>query len=211
MNLIQPPPSSPPAAKTSGLGHLTIVFRVVIILLLVFSVWLVWWSYYRVYAPRLKEARDNRATVNQLSAEVEDLDRRWPPAEIERINQRFEQVDTSLFADQSMLEAWLADFRERLLPPLALDLSASFQNTVLHSAAGQKVQVIPTTLTVELRPVTNATVMPSPYQRLLELTRKITLQPKRADLTEMTVESGPNSVSRAVLVLNFWARGKEPK
>lgn len=206
-----PPDLSPtPPAKTGGPNYPELIFRAVIIALLVFSVWLVWWSYYRVYTPRLKAARDSRATVSQLSAEVDDLDHRWPPADMDRVNQRFDLVDARLFADQSTLEAWLADFREQL-PPLGLDLKATFQKTVAHTAAERNVLVIPTTLLVELRPVTNALAMPSSYQRLLWLTQQLVLQQKRADITDLTVDSGTSSIARAVIGLNFWAGEKEAK
>ena len=162
----KPAASPTPPAKIGGFNYPEVLFRVVIVVLLAASLWLVWWSYNRVYAPRLKECRDDNATVNRLSMEVDDLDHRWPPADVERINQRSGQVDASLFSDQSVVETWLADFREKL-PAMGLELTAAFGKNTAHSAAGRRLAVIPATLQVELRPVTNSAAMPSPYQRLL--------------------------------------------
>jgi cell division protein FtsB len=198
----------PPPAKTGGFNYSELIFRVVIILALSFSVWLGWWSYNRVYLPQLKEAREANATLNQLSTEVDDLDRRWPPADIEKLNQRLQLVDSNLFSDQSALEAWLADLREQS-PPLGWDLKATFEKSRMHSAAQRNVYVIPTSLFIELHTVTNAPAMLSPYQRLLQLARQIALQQKRGDFTELTVDTGSNSISRAVMGLNFWTGGKE--
>lgn len=205
-----PTPSPPPTAKTGGFNYAALSFRAVILILLASSLWLVWWSYNRVYAPRLRECRQDNATVNRLSAEVDDLDRRWPPEDIEKINQRSGQADASLFSDQSGVEAWLADFREQL-PPMGLELTAALDKTTAHSVGGRKVAVIPATLQVEFRPVTNSPAMPSPYQRLLYLARQLTLQQTRADFIELTVDSRTNSISHAVLGLNFWAGEKEAK
>jgi len=66
-------------------------------------------------------------------------------------------------------------------------------------------------MTITFRTTTEASGGPSPYQRLLQFAERITAQDKNADLTALTVDSGLNSIGRAVVGVNFWTNAKEAR
>jgi hypothetical protein len=199
----------PPVTKKGGFSYSDLVFRVVIMVLVAASVSLLWWSYSRVFAPRIKASHEMNTAVARLSAEVDDLNGKWSSSAIEQINQKFDQVQPSLFAGQPALESWLADFHEQLAA-LGLDLKTEFQKIIVPDGMENKLLIIPTTVYIELQPGTNSAGMSS-YQRVLQLTQNITAHEQRSDLTELTVDGGTNSISHAVMSFNFWADGKEAK
>ena len=45
----------------------------------------------------------------------------------------------------------------------------------------------------------------SPYERVLAFGQQLAAHGKRADLAELNVAGGADSISRAVLVLNLWS------
>ena len=66
-------------------------------------------------------------------------------------------------------------------------------------------------LSVEVQPLPAAQIAASPYQRILLLSQRLSTQEKRADLTELTVTGGTNSINHAVFGLHLWAaEGKTP-
>ena len=199
-----------PATQKGGFSYPELLARVVVGALLLASVGLLWWSYYRVYAPRLKVARELNATVEKLAAEVETLDRRWSKAEMAGINEKFALVQPRLFADQPELQAWLADFRDQV-SPLALEIKTDLASATTPTGATAGLTSLPATMTIKFRPGTGTPGSASPYQRLLQFTERITTQDKNADLTGLTVESGINSVGRAVMGINFWVDAKEAR
>jgi len=199
-----------PVTKTGNPNRPELLFRVGVILLLATSVGLLWWSYSRVLVPRLNESRDYNANVIRLSLEVENLDRRWLKADIDRIDKNFELAKPQLFADQPTLEAWLADFQEKLAPA-RLDIKTELGKTMSPPGADRKLFVISGVIIIDLQSLPAATGTPSRYQQLLRLAHRITNQEKHANLTELTVDSGANSIGHAVMAFNFLAGGKESK
>jgi len=200
----------PPVTKTGAPNRADLLSRVVVILLLAASVGLLWWSYSRVLVPRLKESREYNATVNRLSLEVETLDRRWPKAAVDRIDRNFELAQPRLFADQSALENWLADFRKKLAPA-HLDFKTELGKNLAPPGADRGLFVISGIVIFDLQSGSATKGAATPYQQLLRLTQRITSQEKRADLTELTVDGGTNSIGHAVMAFNFWTAGKESK
>jgi len=203
--------SSPQTAtKASGFNYAELLSRILVLSLLFASAGLLWWSYYRVYVPRLVIFRDLSSTVDKLAREVEDLDRQWSKQDIERINQKFELVQAKIFVDQADLDAWLVDIRDPLIP-LGLNLKTEFTKPTLIAGEENRFHTIHTTFNVGFQPLGSSTNKLSPYQRLLQFTKRITTQEKRADLTELNVESGTNSIGRAVMTVNFWVGTRETK
>src|ERR1700739_1927711 len=96
-----------PVTKDPGFNYWELLSRIVVAGLLLSSIGLLWWSYYGVFVPRLKESRDINATVARLTAEVDELNRQWPPDKIGQLNQKFALVQPRLFASPSELENWL--------------------------------------------------------------------------------------------------------
>ena len=197
-----------PATQKGQFSYTDLLARLVVVGLLLASVGLLWWSYCRVYAPRAKVTRDLNASVEKLTAEVETMDRRWTKAEMDAINDRFTLVQPRLFADQPELEGWLADFREQIAP-LSLEIKTDLASP--SPAPEAKLLSLPATMTITFRTTTEASGGPSPYQRLLQFAERITAQDKNADLTALTVDSGLNSIGRAVVGVNFWTNAKEAR
>lgn len=200
-----------PATKTGGFNYWQLLSRIVIFALLLSSAGLLWWSYYQVFVPQLRESRQLNATVSKLTAEVDDLDRQWSKAGIEEVNQKFTLVQPRLFAGQAELAAWLADFKEQTAP-MGLDVKTDFADSNAPAGAVTNVQAIPVTIAIAFPPLPSAAGSPgnlSPCQRLLQFAQRLTTREKCADLAEMTVEGGTNSIARAVLGVNFWTAPKE--
>lgn len=193
------------AAKPPNASFGIWLFRAVILVVVLSSLAAIWWSFAMVMSPRLKESRELSSRVSRLSGEVDDLDRQWTKAGAGELSNQFSRVDSKLFEGQTEFEAWLADFK-RQAAPLALEVRASLGQPSQRTAGDRTMTLIPATLTVEVQPARPETKPPSPYARLLLLGQRLASEPKRADLQELTIEAGTNSVSRAVLVLNYWMR-----
>jgi hypothetical protein len=206
----RPPTPAPTPTETGGGNYLEVLYRTVMVLMLVSSFGILWWSYYRVYVPRLKEYHEADAALTSLTVKVDDLDHLWSQADIEQINKRYEVLQPKVFADQPELESWLADFRDQLAP-LGLNIKFDLVTTNAPIGDDRKLFPIPATITIVSQPVAGAVDTPAAYQQLLQFAKHLTAQEKSTGLTRLTVASGTNSVGRAVLNLNFWAGAKEAK
>lgn len=195
-------PRSKPLRPTR-INYRELLLRVGLALVVLGAVALTWWSYNRL-VPLQHRTRELNATVARLSSEVDEMQRRWSGTDIEQINQKFGQVQSRLFSGQPELEAWLRDLKEQVIP-LALDINANFGKTSTESPEDQKLATVPATVSVEVKPAPGIPGVQTPYQRILQLSQRLTTQEKRADLVELSVAGGTNSISRATVVLNLWA------
>ena len=183
------------------------LFRVLILAVLLDSVGLVWWSFGLVLIPRQKQSRELSLKVARLSAEVDDLDRQWTPAQMAQVTNQFSRVYFTLFQGRAGVETWLANLKE-IAASLALDVKADFGQPSPQTVGGRTLTVIPATVLVEVQPAGPDTKPPSPYERILLFGQLLSVEKKRADLTELSVDGGVNSISRVALVMNYWT-GKE--
>jgi hypothetical protein len=197
----RPPITAPPR----NAGYRDRLFRAITLVAVLGSVAVIWWSFVMVLLPRLKESRELSSRVSRLSAEVDELDHQWTKAGAEQVSNQFSQVDLKLFEGRAGLEAWLANLQEQAAP-LALDVRADLGPASPPTAGDRTLTVIPATVSVEVQPARPEMATSSPYQRILQLSQRLTDEDKRADLTELTVAGGTNSIGRAVLVLNYWTR-----
>jgi hypothetical protein len=211
-----PSPSRSPVAGTKpvGFSYVTLLSRVVVGVLLLASAGLLWWSYCRVYLPRVKEYHELDANVVKLTIAVDDLDHQWTKPELAAIDQKFHLVQSRLFNDQPELKSWLDDFEGQFIA-LGLNIKTDFNASLVSSnapaVAGRRFSAIPTTVTIDFSPTAGSEDKDTPFQRLLQFSQRITTQDKIADLTGLTVHSGTNSIDHAVLNLTFWAGAKEAK
>jgi hypothetical protein len=198
-------PTAP--APPRDAGYRDQLFRAIILVVVLGSVAMIWWSFGRVLSPRQQQSRELSLQVGRLSAEVDDLDRQWTQAQITNVTHQFSQVNFTLFEGRAGVEAWLANLKE-LTASLALDVGVDFGEPSQQTAGGRSLTVFPATVSVKVLPAGPETKPPSPYGRVLMLGQLLSYENKRADLTELTVDGGANSIGRAVLVLNYWT-GKE--
>jgi len=179
------------------------LFRLGIVALLAGSVTVAWRSLQRLET-RQKHCREISATVARLSAQVDDLERQWSRGQEEEVGGQLRQARSQLFCDQAALENWLSSLKAQT-DPLALEARATFGKTIPRNIAEEELAMIPTTISVDVRPVREKERGGWPYLRLVQLGQRLTRQDKRADLVELKVEGGTNSVTGAVLVFNLWA------
>jgi hypothetical protein len=198
-------PTAPTPPRNAGSGDR--LFRVIILVAVLGSVALIWWSFVRVLLPRQQQARELSLRVSRLSAEVDDLDHQWTQAQMAQVTNQFSQVDLELFEGRAGVEAWLANLKEQSAS-LALDLGADFGQPSQQTAGGRTLTVIPATVSVKVQPAGPETKPSSPYGRILQMAQLLSDENKRADLTELMVDGGVNSISQVVLILNYWT-GKE--
>ena len=202
------PAARPPAAAPrSNTGHGDRLFRAITLIMVLGSVVVIWWSFALVLFPQQKQSRELSSLVSRQSAEVDDLEHVWNKAAAAQVTNQFGQVYLKLFEGSAGLEAWLADIKDQAAP-LALDVQANLGSGSPQSAGGRTLSVIPATVSIEVQPARSEMPTSSPYRRILQLSQHLAGEDKRADLTELTVAGGTNSIGHAVLVLNYWT-GKE--
>jgi len=199
-----PAPAARPTARNAG--HRDRLFRAIILVAVLGSVAVIWWSLARLL-PRQQQSRELSQQVARLSAEVDDLDRQWTKEQTAQVTNQFSRVDVTLFEGRAGVDAWLANLKE-LGASLALDVGADFGQPSQQTAGGRTMTLIPATVSVQVLPAGPETKPPSPYGRILLLGQLLSFENKRADLMELRMDGGANSIGRAVLVVNYWA-GKE--
>ena len=180
------------------------VFRAIILVAVLGSVAVILWSLFVLLFPRLRQSRELSSAVARLSAAVDGLEQEWTEAEAAQVRNRRRQVDFELFGGRDALEVWLARLKEES-EPLGLAVRGDFGPVSTRLAGTRMLTVVPVMVRVEVQPAGLEARTASPYQRILQLSQRLTSGEKRADLTELTVIGGTNSISRAVLVLNYWA------
>jgi hypothetical protein len=87
--------------------------------------------------------------------------------------------------------------------PLALETTVHFGNITDKTTEKENLSVIPASVTLVVRPTIGGTQ--TPYQRMLRLGQLLGAEGKRADLAELTVNGGPLSITKGILVFNLWA------
>jgi hypothetical protein len=201
---VRPPAAAPPRST----GYRDLLFRVIILVAVLGSAVMICWSFLLVLRPRQQQARELSLRVSRQSAEVDDLDRQWTQAQMAQVTNQFSQVAPTLFEGREGVDAWLANLKD-LSASLALDATAEFGQPSQQTAGGRTLTVIPATVSVNVQPAGPETKPPSPYGRVLQLGQLLARENKRADLTELILDGGVNSINRVVLVLNYWTE-KEP-
>ena len=185
------------------------VFRLVIVLLLVGSVALAWWSLKFRLLPAQKQSRELSVSVTRLSTEVDDLERQWSKVKQDQVARRLNQAHAQLFDTQDAVENWLFNIKAQS-DPLLLDAKASLGKSIPKTTNGQDVAIIPATVSVSVAPIFGVQDRESPYQRILRFSERLATLQKRADLIDLTVAGGTNSVSSASLVFHLWAGEGNP-
>jgi hypothetical protein len=212
MNTAKPPPlpgqRSVAVAQPRKVSRWELVFRVAIIGSLVISTGMAWWTLTRRLMPLQQQSQALGVTVSHLSDEVDALQRKWPPADVERIRNGYKELRTQLFADEGALQAWLARLDEAA-GPLVLDLKVDFGKPTAQVTNDVHVSVMPASVAIEVHPMPGGTE--SPYQRLLRFGQQLGTEGKRADLAELKVLGGTSSITRALLVFNLWAGEETPE
>jgi hypothetical protein len=191
--------------RSKGADYKDWIYRGVAFVLICGSLTLAWWSVTQRLMPLQNRSRELSSRVAKLSTEVDDMDRKWSKAQAEQVSRWLEQAHDELFADETALEAWLASVRLQAAP-FGLQPKAEFDKPVEKTASkGEKIAIIPASVSLDFSSVPEGREKPSPYLRLLRLTQRLNSYDKRADLTEVKVEAGSDSINHVMLLFGLWA------
>lgn len=192
------PPKAPPRS------HWEALFRIGVVLVMVLSVSLAYWSFFHRLLPLQKQARSTLTKVSAMSSRLDEMEQRWTPEQAEKVRGRYREAYAELFTTQSALEEWLGEVKAPA-SWLALDVRVVLGQSTLQASPGQGLTIIPVSLALEVKPQPLDTQALSPYERVLGFNQLLARHGKRADLAEMTVNGGVGSIQRADLVFNLWA------
>src|SRR5260221_3970724 len=106
------PMASRPNVPARKLTHWDLLFRFVTVVLITGSIAFAWWTYSKRLIPLQKQSRGLSADVSRLSAEVDTMERKWPPVQREQIRTDYQEVHNQLFDDEAELGRWLVRLQE---------------------------------------------------------------------------------------------------
>jgi outer membrane murein-binding lipoprotein Lpp len=197
---------APSGQKTRNSLLRTSLVRLGMLLILVFSAWLVWGSVSRLTLANRK-LRQKSSKVAALADEVQRLERKMDAAEIARLEERFKEASDLLFVGPEECVALEKSLREQAA---ALGLDARILQGPTRSVTNgeRKVLIFPMTIAVE--PAPDQPLTNSPYQRVLGFTRMLQPPRRRVDLLELIVSGGSNSVRRAQAAVQLWSQEAKP-
>jgi hypothetical protein len=209
-------PPSPTAApserkgaliQSRALNYKEITLRISLVLLNLGSLALLWWSLQKVLLPLQKQVRDANTTVTRLIAEVDTMESTWPQAAAAQTREKYGEVRAWMFVGRPALESWLDGIKTSVVP-MVLDVGFDFSKTEADDpgpAPTNAPAISPTPVALSVRPTPGVASPLSPYQRILQLSQRLTSREKRVDFVELTASSGSNSVGNATLVLHLWS------
>jgi hypothetical protein len=183
-----------------------VIIRVAVIAALVGSILLPVWSWKRLQ-PVSRQRTAAAAQQMRLNNEVDVLERRWDPAEAERVEEELRQVLQRLFAGPEEIMDWQTEL-DRQTRQHDIDVTSRLGMTEFRSREGHKLAVRPAT--IELAPAAAVRSTNSSYQRLLGFTRTLANMNRRIDLVELSVTGRSNSVEQARAIVQLWSREERP-
>jgi hypothetical protein len=163
---------------------------------------MVCWSLFLRLQPVTREREESFARMSRLSDEVEQLRRKWNPAEVEATKAQHRAAQRLLFAGPAELQEWEKE-AGRQSQSLMLESALELGRREGHPVAGQDVESVRADLYV--RPAVPVGVTNSPYQQVLGFVQGVINSPKRVDLLELAVDGDSNSVAQARARMQFFA------
>lgn len=180
--------------------------RVVMSLVLLFSIGLIWWSVNKRLLPVVHEAQKKTQEVSALANEVQQLELKWTPADISKTEKQFKDSKKSLLSGDA---GRMNLNREIQQQARALSFNVDIQpgNTEPLPTAGYKLALMLTT--IDVYPSAVSSLTNTPYARLLNFTKMLSELESRTDFLELSVTSDTNSVHQATAVVQLWSEGDE--
>ncbi|MBL9135020.1 MAG: hypothetical protein JNK85_04085 [Verrucomicrobiales bacterium] len=165
------------------------------------SVAVIWWSIARLQKAQ-RESAALGLNASRIANEVEMMQGTWTDQRTQALSLRFSAARDSLFGDAPELTAWRSAIEERAVP-LAFQTSVRFTGSRTQAVGQASIAFVQVAL--DLTPTAGIPGVRSAYQRLVELAHHIATQPKRVDLSAISVESASNVVTRASMTIDLWA------
>jgi hypothetical protein len=199
---LSPGQRSVAVAQPRKLSQWEALFRITIAAALLASMGMAWWTLTRKLVPLQQQSQSLAATSSRLLDEVEVLQRKWSQSNVDEVRDHFTKLRSQLFANEEAMGEWV----NRLIEASGdakFDFHIEFGKPSVQLTNEVQVSVVPASVSVEINPMPGGTE--SPYQRLLRFGHELNAEGKRADLAELSVVGGTNSITRALLVFNLWA------
>jgi outer membrane murein-binding lipoprotein Lpp len=196
----------PSGQKTRNSLLRTSLVRLGMLLILVFSAWLVWGSVSRLTLAN-RQLRQKSSQVAALADEVQQLERKMDAAEIARLEERFKEASDLLFVGPEECIALEKSLRDQAA---ALELDARILRGPTRSVTNGEHKVLIFPMTIAVEPAPDHLSTNSPYQRVLGFTRMLQTPRQRVDLLELMVSGDSNSVRRAQVAVQLWSQEAKP-
>jgi hypothetical protein len=193
-----------PPPKKPRRSHREALFRVVIVLVILVSIAVACWCFFKRLLPLQQQSRAMVTKVSKMSVQMDQAERRWTPEQINEIRARYREVYSQLFADAAALEEWLRQIHTQAAP-LGLELKVRLGQSAPQETFATNLALVTASISLEVLPAPGDARGKSPYERVLAFGQQLAAHGKRADLAELTVTGGVGSISRALLVFNLWA------
>ena len=151
-----------------------------------------------------REMAELETQNGRLSRDIENVERDWMTGDIEAVKTRHDEVTARMRGGAELISLWLQQANERA-SQLALEIVPRFEAPMVRTIGSTTVTLVPATLDVRPAPGLDGGGR-SAYQRLLDLCLHLSTQTNRADLMQLSVQTGSNSVSRATVSFSLWTK-----
>ena len=151
-----------------------------------------------------REMADLETQNGRLYRDIENVEREWMTGDIEAVKTRHDEVMTRMRGGTELVSLWLQQANERA-SQLSLEIVPRFETPMVRTIGSTTVTLVPATLDVRPAPGQDADGR-AVYQRLLDLCLHLSTQPNRADLMQLSVQTGSNSVSKATVSFSLWTK-----
>ena len=192
----------PPLPGVSAPFFRNLLVRLLIIVVLAVSVWLVW-SRLQKLSQVVRQSQQKTKELSALANEVDQLKQKRSLTEIERIEKRFQEAQAAVFTGPEDYAGWERALREQVRG-LAFDVMITpgrpWPDTNINLSVRQA--------TVDLQAAVGDRNTNSPYQRLLTFAEVLEKTKQRVDLVELSVRGNFNSVNQARAVLEVRSLGE---
>ncbi len=179
------------------------VLRLLLMVPTVTAIALVWHATTRLTHVQ-REMADLETQNGRLYRDIENVEREWMTGDIEAVRTRHAEVMTGMRGGTELVRLWLQQANERA-SQLSLEIVPRFDAPMVRTIGSTTVTLVPATL--DVRPAIGQDADARPvYQRLLDLCLQLSTQTNRADLMQISVQTGSNSVSRATVSFSLWTQ-----
>ncbi|MCC7375591.1 MAG: hypothetical protein IT581_13120 [Verrucomicrobiales bacterium] len=191
-------------SSTSAGGHSTarkVIERALLLLVGSASIAVIWWSISRLQKAQ-RESAVAGLNASRIANEVDLMQGQWTGQRTQDLGLRFTSARDSLFGDAPELAAWRAAIEEKAIP-LAFQTNVRFTGSRTQAVGQTSIAFVQVAL--DIVPTAGVPGVRSAYQRLVELAHHIATQPKRVDLSELSIESVSNVMTHASMTIDLWA------
>lgn len=202
------PPGKAPLPRTARIRLRHLLVRLAMLLVLVLSLGLLWWSLSIRLAPVSRAYQDKTREMSELSDQVDQLKTQWPATRTAQVATQYLDAQGLLFAGPDAVSGW-GQVALRQLAPLGFETTLHWGPPQTYPQAGQKLSI--TRASLKLLPVRTAGETDPPYRRLVSFARSFERARPRVDLLELSVSGHSNAIAQADMVVELWSQERSSK